>query len=187
MQENNKIFSTHFSIHYTFIDETHETELKILVNNNNILAFSQNDQTFTTRWNLDEIILWLRQFIDNLAEDPYPVSVEGEYASIKDIKAREFDTDDDELFDAYYDKLDEWNLRHRWHTSSQGAILADLYFQLNGDFIEISWNNQDAESGILFENIIGGVSIPKELFVNEINSFLIAYCDHWFPDNSQFH
>ena len=50
----------------------------------------------TTQWNLDDITLWLRSFIDHLNEDPYPVEADGEYAAIKDINAREFDSDDDE-------------------------------------------------------------------------------------------
>ena len=169
-----------FLIKYAFIDETRETELKILVNGVNILSFCRNNYIMTTQWNLDDIALWLRNFIDHLSEDPYPVEADGEYAAIKDINAREFDSDDDEEFDAYYDKLDEWNARHRWHPASQGAILADLYFQLVDDMVEISWNNQDAEEGVIFTSELGGVSVRREVFCNEVNSFLKEYSDHWF-------
>ena len=169
-----------FLIKYAFIDETRETELKILVNGVNILSFCRNNYIMTTQWNLDDIALWLRNFIDHLSEDPYPVEADGEYAAIKDINAREFDSDDDEEFDAYYDKLDEWNARHRWHPASQGAILADLYFQLVDDMVEISWNNQDAEEGVFFTSELGGVSVRREVFCNEVNSFLKEYSDHWF-------
>jgi hypothetical protein len=169
-----------FKVKYTFFDETRETELSMFIDEKNILAFERYGQKLTTRWNLDDLALWLRNFINNMSEDPFPVAVEGEYAAIKDILAREFDTDDDQLFDEYYDKLDEWNLRHRWHTTCNGAILADLYFQLVEDDVEISWNNQDAEDGVDFDFEIGGVSIPKEIFLNEINSFLRAYANHWY-------
>lgn len=178
MQLNNN--ESTFLIKYAFIDETRETELKILVNGVNILSFCRNNHIMTTQWNLDDIALWLRNFIDHLSEDPYPVEADGEYAAIKDINAREFDSDDDEEFDAYYDKLDEWNARHRWHPASQGAILADLYFQLVDDMVEISWNNQDAEEGVIFTSELGGVSVRREVFCNEVNSFLKEYSDYWF-------
>ena len=90
-----------FSLIYSFFNDTHETEIKMMVN--------------------------------------------GEYAAIKDINARDFDTEDDDEFDAYYDKLDDWNIRQRWHPASGGSILADLYFQLVEGNIEISWNNQEPE------------------------------------------
>ena len=143
-----------FSITYAFFDESHETEIAMLVNGDNILSFKRNGQELTTRWNLDELI--------------------------KDINAREFDTDDEEEFDSYYDKLDEWNLRHRWHPASGGAILADLYFQLIGDNVEISWNNQDAEEGVEFKYKLGGVRIPREKFSPIVESFLKEYAEHWF-------
>lgn len=169
-----------FTIAYTFFDESHETEIAMLVNGDNILSFKRNGKDLTTRWNLDELALWLRHFLDHMSEDPYPVEVAGEYAAIKDMSAREFDTDDEEEFDSYYDKLDEWNSRHRWHPASGGAILADLYFQLIGDNVEISWNNQDAEEGVDFKYKLGGVRIPREQFSINVESFLKEYADHWF-------
>ncbi len=170
----------HFSISYKFFDESHMTEIAININGDNILSFNRNGIMLTTRWNIDELVLWLRDFLDHMEEDPYPVDVEGEYAAIKDITARDFDSDDDEEFDAYYDKLDEWNLRHRWHPYSNGAILADLYFQLVGENVEISWNNQDSEDGVHFKYELGGVRIPKEQFILTVDSFLKDYADHWF-------
>ncbi len=171
---------TIFAIKYNFIDEARETEISILVNGDNILSFERDGKQMTTRWNLDELTLWLRGFLDDLREDPYPIKIEGEYAAVKDINAREFDTDDIDEFDAYYDKLDEWNLRHRWHTASNGAILADLYFQLVDHHIEISWNNLDHEEGVKYKYELGGVCIQKEKFISEVDSFLKAYADHWF-------
>ena len=59
------------------------------------------------------MVLWLKDFISNLSEDPYPVDVAGIYAAEKDDNARNFDSDDEDVFDAYYDKLYEWNERHK--------------------------------------------------------------------------
>ena len=99
--------------------------------------------------------------------------------AMKDISARDFDSDDEDEFDAYYDKLDEWNLRHRWHPASSGAILADVYFQLIGDEIEISWNNEDNGDGIKFQNLLGGARIKKDVFYATVDTFLKAYANHW--------
>jgi len=169
-----------FTLTYHFLRDNHETEIAMLINGENILSFTRDNQQMTTRWNLDELAFWLRDFLDHVREDPYPVEADGEYAAIKDINAREFDTDDDEAFDAYYDKLDAWNERHRWHPASGGAILADLYFQLVDDYIEISWNNQEPEEGVRFTHELGGVRVPKERFVEEVESFLREYADQWF-------
>lgn len=171
--------SVNFWIEYKFHAESHETELAMYVGGKNILAFEHGGKVLTTRWNLDEPVIWLRSFIDRMAEDPYPVDAEGQYAAEKDIHARKFDTDDEKEFDAFYDQLDEWNLRHRWHPASAGAILADVYFQQVGDQVEISWNNQDAEEGVNFLCKFGGAAVSKELFVREVASFLDAYEKQW--------
>lgn len=168
-----------FAIDCKMFQETGETEIAIYINNKNILEFRRNGNTLTTRWVLDDLAEWLRDFINNMSEDPYPIDCCGKYAAQKDIEAREFDSDDDE-FDAYYDKLYEWNLKHRWHPTSNGAILADVYFQLNEGFIEISWNNQDAEDGVVFSEILGGASIPRNEFVKVVEAFLNCYADYWF-------
>ena len=169
-----------FSISYSFFDDTHETEFSMNVHGINILAFDRNGTLLTTRWNLDELAEWLRFFIDHMTEYPYPVETDGEYAAMKDISARDFDSDDEDEFDAYYDKLDEWNLRHRWHPASSGAILADVYFQLIGDEVEISWNNEYADDGIEFQNKLGGARINKDVFFTTVDTFLKAYANHWF-------
>lgn len=180
--ENAKIIGDKslFAIEYTFLDSTRETELSLYVSGSNLLSFECGGQQLTTRWNLDELAMWLRNYLDNMQEDPYPVEAAGDYAAIKDINARDFDSDDDEAFDAYYDTLDDWNSRHRWHPACAGAILADLYFQQVGETVEISWNNQDAEEGVVFSSILGGTSIPKELFVSVVDQFLKDYAHHWY-------
>ncbi len=81
--------------------------------------------------------------------------------------------------EAYYDALYEWNLRHRWHHASYGGILADVWFQLVGNQIEISWDNRDAERGVHFLSLSGGARIPKNVFRLIVDSFLQSYEQHW--------
>ena len=169
-----------FAIEYSFFEETRDTEIAMYMNNCNILEFEKEGRSLTTRWNLDEIALWLRGFLDDMKEDPYPVDCEGEYAAQKEDNARDFDSDDDEEFDSYYDRIDEWNKYHRWHHASSGAVLADVYFQLVGDCVEISWDNRDMGEGIRFKNEIGGGRIPAQLFYSVIDEFLKKYALQWF-------
>ena len=127
------------------------------------------------------MVLWLKDFISNLSEDPYPVDVAGIYAAEKDDNARNFDSDDEDVFDAYYDKLYEWNERHRWHPASSGAILADVYVQLAGENMEISWDNRELEYGdVEFLETMGGISIPKDDFISIMKEFLKAYANRGY-------
>ncbi len=171
-----------FSIKCSMYKRQQATELSMYVGGKNILAYEKNGKKYTTRWNLDSIAEWLRHFIDNMTEDPYPVQCQGHFAAEKDVYARNFDSDDEDEFDAYYDALDEWNERHRWHTACDGAILADVYFQLVGNVVEISWNNQDIEDDVVFSYLCGGKSIDKNIFYQVVNKFLQAYADFWFSD-----
>ena len=170
-----------FGIVASFLDDSHITELEMYIKGRNILAFRRGNELLTTRWNLDELAMWLRDFVDNVSEDPYPVEVDGTFAAEKDSNARDFDSDDDDVFDAYYDKLYEWNERHRWHHASSGAILADVYFQLVGENMEVSWDNRGLKyEDVEFLETMGGISIPKDDFLSIMNEFLKAYADQWY-------
>ena len=169
-----------FAIGYEFFDDERVTELSLYIHGENILEFSSDGELFTTKWDLDELALWLREFIENMEDDPYPVSCDGEFAAMKDVEAREFDSDDDDEVDAYYSKLYEWDYRHRWHHASSGAVLADVYFQKSGDFVEISWNNEDADENVVFTYSLGGARIDLDMFRSTVDGFLKAYATHWF-------
>lgn len=169
-----------FAIEYNFCQGTHETEFSMYVDEENILSFERNGETLTTRWNLDDLAMWLRKFIDEMDDDPYPVDCEGQYAAQKDDNARNFDSDDDDEFEAYYQKLYDWNLRHRWHAASSGAILADVFFQMVGDYVEVSWDNRNLEDDVMFRYESGGTSIPRELFISTVDEFLKDYAIYWF-------
>ena len=174
-----------FSIPCRFEDETRETEIMFLVNGENILQFQRFGKRFTTKWNLDDAVFWLRDFAASMKHDPYPVSARGKFAAQKDICAREFDADDAAEFDQYYDRLDQWNLRHRWHPYSNGAVMADLYFELVDDNVEISWNNLDAENDVIFLHQLGGVRIPKDQFLDAVSGFVRRYMEHWFQSDEK--
>ena len=183
--ENKKIIGNkdYFGISFAFLDDEKDTEIEMYVNGSNILEFKKQGAIRTTRWNLDELTMWLRDFIDNLKEDPYPVEVKGRYAAEKDDNARDFESDDEDEMDKYYNNLQEWYFRHNWHHASSGAILASVYFQLVGNNIEISWDNRGLDDGFDFTYLRGGDVIKKDLFIKIVNQFLNDYADHWFVEN----
>lgn len=168
-----------FAMEYSFLEDN-VTELAMFVEGKNILEFFKDGLLRTTRWNLDELAEWLRNLIDNLKEDPYPVDVDGEFAVDKDNNAWDYDSDDEEELDEYYEKLHDWCDVHRWHIASSGAILANAYFQLIGDKVEISWDNEDLEDNTVFTYLKGGTVVDKDLFFNVIDKFLNDYANHWF-------
>ena len=168
-----------FAIEYIFYDKYHATELSMYVGGKNILGFT-NDIHRTIRWNLDELAEYLREFVETMADDPFPVDVQGRFAAEKDEAAREFDSDDLEEFDRYYDSLNEWVWKHTWLHARAGAILANVYFQQIGDVVEVSWNNEPYENSVVFDYKRGGAVIPKDTFVEVVNGFLHAYALYWF-------
>ncbi len=173
-----------FGIEIAFSNECKDTEIAMYLKGKNILEFKHEGKIFTTCWDLDELAMWLRDFIDNLKEDPYPVEVKGRYAAEKDDNARDFESEDEDEMDKYYNNLQEWYFRHNWHHASSGAILASIYFQLVGNNIEISWDNRGLDDGFDFTYLRGGDVIEKDLFVKIVNQFLNDYADHWFDVKS---
>ena len=170
-----------FAIECAMYRDSHETEISMFIEGRNILEFELDGRKHTACWNFDELTSWLRHFLETMEEDPYPAACSSRYAAGKDTESRNFDSDNEEVFDAWYDRLDEWNLRHRWHTASDGAILADVYFELAGDHVEISWNNADADldPGVKFSEITGGASIDRTLFEDTAGAFLNFYEAYW--------
>ncbi len=168
-----------FAIRWIFLTDSQDTELYLYLNGENILAFERSGRELTTRWNLDELTAWLRAFLDHMQEDPYPVEAAGEYAAQKDDTARDFETDDEDEMEAYYGQLYEWNLRHRWHTASSGAILADVFFQLAGNQVEISWDNRDMDEGVHSTSVTGVARVPRNVFTAIVDSFLRSYDQYW--------
>ena len=170
----------YFAIQYAFFDDLYSTEISMIVNGDNILSFSRDGEHRTTRWDLDELAEWLRDFIDHMQDDPYPVDVKGGYAALMDWNARDFESEDQEVFDQYYDRLNEWVWRHTWHHARAGAILSDVFFRLVGDQVEISWDNRTAEGGVQFDSVLGCGYVSKKMFVDVMNRFLQDYASHWF-------
>ena len=171
---------TTFAIGYAFVGEDRTTELSMFINGDNILGFMNEGVHRTTRWPyLNGLVSWLRNFVLNMHEDPYPIEAEGEFAAQKDSFARAFSSDDPDEMDAYYEPLLDWAYNHTWLHERGGAILSNVYFEYRNNVVEISWDNRRSEKGVTFDFEYGGTRVEAELFKKVVLGFSEAYEQHW--------
>lgn len=177
-----------FAIGYAFIGDDRTTELSMLVGGVNLLGFTREGCHYTTRWMyLEGLVAWLKSFALDMAEDPFPIDVDGEYAAEKDANARALapkldnDSSDEELdaFDAYFDRFADWTLKHTWLSERGGAILSDIFFEYKDGMVELSWRNRNEHDGVSFDCKEGGTRVDAETFKAVVLGFVDAYEKHW--------
>lgn len=169
-----------FAIGYRFIGDDRFTVLSMYARGRNLLGFTEEGEHHTTRWAyLEGLVAWLKSFADNMADDPYPLEVEGEYAAQKDDAAREFDSNDMEAFDAYYDLINTWAWNHTWSHEGGGAVLSHMFFEYKAGRVELSWDNRDDDPHYIFDCEFGGTRVDAETFKAVVIEFVDAYEKHW--------
>ena len=171
-----------FAIGYAFLGDDRCTELSMWAEGANLLGFTREGCHYTTRWlYLEDLVAWLRNFALNMAEDPFPIDVDGEYAAEKDANARELAPEDEEMeaFDAYIDSFTDWSWDHSWHSESGGAILSGMFFEYKAGMVELSWDNRYPEKGIIYDCEFGGTRVDAETFRTVVLEFVDAYERRW--------
>ena len=177
-----------FAIGYAFIGDERTTEISMIVDEKNLLGFTRDGYHYTTRWlYLEGLVAWLKNFALNMANDPFPIDIDGEYAAEKDANARELapDLDDDssdeemEAFDAYFDRFADWTWNHTWLSERGGAILSDIFFEYKDGVVELSWDNRNEHDGVSFDFKFGGTRVDAETFKAVVLQFVDAYEEHW--------
>lgn len=177
-----------FAIGYAFMGDDRCTEISMFTNGVNLLGFTKKGTHYTTRWlYLEDLVAWLKSFALNMAEDPFPIEVDGEYAAEKDANARDLAPEiddgcsDEEMdaFDAYLDLFVDWTWAHTWHSESGGAVLSDMFFEYRDGMVEISWDNRGGAAGYVFDCEFGGTRVDAETFKAVVLEFVGAYEKHW--------
>lgn len=169
-----------FAIGYRFIGDDRFTVLSMYARGGNLLGFTEEGEHRTTRWAyLEGLVAWLKSFADNMADDPYPLEVEGEFAAQKDDAAREFDSNDMEAFDAYYDLINTWAWNHTWSHESGGAVLSHMFFEYKAGMVELSWDNRDDDPHYVFDCEFDGTRVDAETFKSVVLEFVDTYEKHW--------
>lgn len=180
--------SAEFAIGYAFMGNRRTTELSMWAEGKNLLGFTKEGCRYTTRWlYLEDLVAWLNDFVSNMANDPFPIDVDGEYAAEKDANARALapnlddDSSDEELdaFDAYFDRFEDWSWNHTWVSACSGAILPRVFFEYKDGTVELSWDNRNSKDGVVFDCEFGGTRVNAETFESVVLKFVNAYEGHW--------
>lgn len=170
---------TGFAFGYAFLDDG-DTEVVMCVDGVNVLGFTKAGSHRTLRWSpLDGLVSWLRRFALTMGEDPYPVGDGRGFAAQRDAEARTFESDDLDVLDAYYGPLLDWADRHAWAGECGGAVLSNVFFELRGGSVEISWDNRRPGEGVEFDCVLGGAAVDAEAFKQTGIEFADAYDRHW--------
>lgn len=155
-----------------------ERELQLIVKNKDILQYQKDDKLLRYEWDLEDIVEWFETNLESIQfEDDYPVPVEGSSGVELYRNSFDFDTEDDEKFDEWYDKVQEWSFKHSWFSARAGSFLADVYFRKIKDQIEISWDNNGLFDNITFIQSSGVYRIETKMFKKVIERFISIYRD----------
>lgn len=156
------------------------TEIRLFLSGADIMGFSRHGEHVQPAWDFDDLVAWLDDFARDAHEEPFPIpNVPGSCLTELDDNARDFDTDDQDEFDRYYDKLNDWVWNHSWFHERAGAIIPYVLFRILGGNVEISWDNRDAEEDVTFDSLTGHAFVPLATFRDVVSRFVAAYLKHW--------
>lgn len=180
-----------FAIQYEFeVNPFYETSLtgetwgkfELTVRGMDVCRYKRVDSETTYQWNLIYIVEW---FCENLkyilSEEPFPLPVEGQNSLELLDNSLLFESDNDDEFDAWFDKKQEWEYKHSWFSNRAGSFLPDVLFRrVNDNKIEIAWNNESIYSseGISFINPTGIEYVSLGIFESTIKNFIEDFLDN---------
>ncbi|AIK36538.1 hypothetical protein [Bacillus pseudomycoides] len=143
------------------------------VNNKSVCTFSMSERVCEYEWDLFFIVEWLYKNKNNIFnETQFPLPIEGSNSIEFYKNSGDFDSDDDDEFDLWFEKRQDWYFRHSWYSHNGGSFLADVIFRRVENTIEIAWDNSNLYSEIKFINPKGIYYVPFELFQGVINNFI---------------
>ncbi|WP_371368282.1 hypothetical protein SRRS_19180 [Sporomusa rhizae] len=143
------------------------------VDNKSVCTFSMDDKIREYEWDLICIVEWLCKNKNNIFnETQFPLPIEGNNSLEFYKNSGDFDSDDDDEFDLWFEKRQDWYFRHSWYSDNGGSFLADVIFRRVENTIEIAWDNLDLYNEIKFTNPKGIYYVPFELFQEVINNFI---------------
>ncbi len=173
-----------FAIQYEFINNpfnenslSRETwgRFALFISGKDVCHFSRNNVAGDFQWNLIYIVEWFSENLKYILNDKqFPLPVEGQHSLELINNCLLFDSDDDDEFDEWFDKKQDWEFKHSWFSSRAGSFLPDVFFRRVNDEIEISWNNELTYSleGISITHPHGIEYIPLDLFESTIKNFI---------------
>ena len=170
-----------FAIELENVDTTERYMLmKLYIQNVNILEYSFDGKVYSLTGNIDELILYLDETINpTLMEIPFPFNVKGDSAIELDINARDYDSKNEDEFDAYYTQLNDWAFSHSWTHARDGLYIPDVMYRKINDTMEISWCGVGIYDGVEFSSPKGSYLINFNLYCSIINKVTKYYKENW--------
>ena len=148
-------------------------ELQMWVHNNSVCTFSMDNKIREYEWDLSFIVEWLCKNISYILEESsFPLPCEGDNAIALYNNSGDFDSDDDNEFDLWFEKRQDWYFKHSWYSNNGGAYLADVIFRRVNNTIEIAWDNTELYNNIKYVYPKGVCYIPVELFKIVVEDFI---------------
>jgi hypothetical protein len=176
-----------FSIKYDFTKNPYNEKglfaetwgkFELWANGKELCKFSKNNHEKTYEWNLIHVVEWLGENLPTiLTDEDFPLPVQGKTALELLASSLNFDSDNDDEFDAWFSIKQDWEFKHSWFSNRGGSYLPEVYFRRIGQQIEISWNNENLYSEeISFPYTTGLEYVPIHIFElvlkDYINDFL---------------
>lgn len=112
-------------------------------------------------------------------EIPFPFDVKGDSAIELDINARDYDSNNEDEFDAYYTQLNDWAFSHSWTHARDGLYIPDVMYRKINDTMEISWCGVGIYDGVEFSSPKGSYLINFNLYCSIINKVTKYYKENW--------
>jgi len=188
-----------FAIQYEFeenpfhenglIDETWGS-FKLFVHGKDLCQYERENIVMTFQWNLLYIVEWFSENLKYILSDkPFPLPVEGKNSLELIDNCLLFDSDNDDEFDAWFDKKQEWEFQHSWFSSRGGSFLPDVFFRRVNGNIEVAWNNESTYSseGIIFIHSNGIEYISIEMFNHTVKCFIENFLDNLLLNSKHKH
>ncbi|ENQ3105783.1 hypothetical protein ACEOWJ_001770 [Bacillus cereus] len=179
-----------FAIQYEFLNNPFNERgwigetwgsFQFFVNGKDICQYKRKDTIVNYQWNVMYIVEWFSENLKHiLSTEPFPLPVEGRHSIELLENCLEFDSDNEDEFDEWFDKKQDWEFKHSWFSSRAGSFFPDVFFRRVGDEIEIAWNNESTyiSEGVSFINSMGFEYVPSSIFEVSVKNFIENFLDN---------
>ena len=168
---NKKVFAIEYQL-----NNVNNGNLEIWIDNISICNFRRESEIYGYNWDLFYIVEWLYKNKDNIINEiQFPLPIRADTSIEFYNKSGEFDSDNDDEFDEWFEKRQEWYFRHSWYANRGGSYLPDILFRRVDNKIELEWDNSDLYEGINFINCKGTYYLDILFFQEVIDSFIEDY------------
>lgn len=157
-----------------------------------VCSFSKHGNSQSYRWNLIGIFEWFCKNLEYvLREDQFPVQAVGNSTLSLIEDSYNYQPQDDDEFDSWADKKQDWEFRHSWYSARAGSFLARAYFRrVKDNRIEVCWDNTLTylEHGVEFDCPRGLYLADRREFYDVVCHFLVHFANELsshFPDDTE--